>query len=155
MAFYGYNPMNYNPYQQQMYQQYAQAQAAQAAQAAQQPQPNFTTQNFGFVSVRSEDEARSYPVAPNNSVTFKDENAPYVYTKTMGSSQLDRPIFERYRLVKEDAPVSAPKSEGKQNTEYALKSDFEALKADWEAFKSEAAHKDEKRKETESKNDDE
>ena len=65
-----------------------------------QPQQN-TIQNGGFVSVRSEDEARNYPVALGNSVTFKDETAPYIYTKTMGFSQLDRPTFERYKLVKE------------------------------------------------------
>lgn len=55
-----------------------------------------------FITVRSETEARNYPVAYGNSVTFKDENAPYVYSKTMGFSQLDKPVFEKYRLVKED-----------------------------------------------------
>ena len=55
-----------------------------------------------FVTVRSEAEARNYPVGFGNSVTFKDETAPYVYSKTMGFSQLDKPVFEKYRLVKED-----------------------------------------------------
>lgn len=59
-------------------------------------------QNGGLVSVRNITEARNYPVAAGNSVTFKDENSPYIYTKTMGFSQLDRPIFEVFRLVKED-----------------------------------------------------
>ena len=59
-------------------------------------------ENGGFVSVASEEDARRYPVAPGNSVTFKNENAPYVYTKTMGFSQLDRPLFEKFRLVKEE-----------------------------------------------------
>jgi len=59
-------------------------------------------QNGGFVLVRSEDEARNYPVAFGNSVTFKDETSPYIYCKTMGFSQLDRPIFEKFRLVKEE-----------------------------------------------------
>ena len=64
-------------------------------------------QSGGFIPVPSEDVARNYPVAPGNSVTFKNENAPYVYTKTMGFSQLDRPIFEKYKLVREeDAPAS-------------------------------------------------
>ena len=67
-----------------------------------QPQSQLQIQSSGFVSVRNEDEARNYPVAPGNSVTFKDETAPYVYTKTMGFSQLDRPIFEKFKLVKED-----------------------------------------------------
>lgn len=72
----------------------------------QQPQAQMQPQmsgNSSFVSVRSEAEARNYPVAYGNSVNFKDENAPYLYVKTMGFSQLDRPIFERYRLTKEDA----------------------------------------------------
>lgn len=60
-----------------------------------------TIQNGGFVSVRNEEEAIRYPIAPGNSITFKDETAPYVYTKTMGFSQLDRPVFEKYKLVKE------------------------------------------------------
>ena len=72
-------------------------------------------QNNGFVSVRNEMEARNYPVAYGNSVTFKDETAPYVYTKTMGFSQLDPPVFEKYKLVKEEA--EAPKSEDGLRTE--------------------------------------
>lgn len=59
-----------------------------------------SVQNNSFVSVPSEDVARNYPVAPGNSITFKNENAPYVYTKTM-FSQFDQPTFEKYRLVKE------------------------------------------------------
>ena len=72
------------------------------------------------VSVRSMQEAQNYPVAPGNSVMFRDENAPYVYTKTMGYSQLDRPTFERYRLVKEEitepaqVPVTADRTEIEQ-----------------------------------------
>lgn len=88
--------MTYNPYYSQNYFPQQQIQP-------QQSQP----QNGGFIPVPSEDVARNYPVAPGNSVTFKNENAPYVYTKTMGFSQLDRPIFEKYKLVREeDEPVS-------------------------------------------------
>ena len=58
----------------------------------------------GFIPVPSEDMARNYPVAQGTSVTFRDENAPYIYTKTMGFSPLDRPIFEKYKLIKEEAP---------------------------------------------------
>ena len=60
-------------------------------------------QNGGFVTVRSEQEARNYPVGYGTSITFRDENAPYIYCKTMGFSQLDQPIFEKYKLVKENA----------------------------------------------------
>lgn len=85
----------------------------QYPQQMQQPmQQQMQIQNGGFVSVRSEAEARNYPVAYGNSITFKDETAPYVYTKTMGFSQLDRPVFEKFKLVREDAqePISEPKT---------------------------------------------
>ena len=69
-----------------------------------QPQYNQQIQNGGFVSVRSIEEAFNWPVAPGNSITFKDENQPFVYTKTKGFSPLEQPIFERYRLVKVEEP---------------------------------------------------
>lgn len=142
MAYPYYQQMNYqpnyynqpNPYYQQMQQQQAvmQQQQAQAQQQQQMQQP--AIQQSGFVPVRSEQEARSYPVAPGNSVTFKDENAPYCYVKTMGFNQLDQPTFERYRLVKEETPVTAQSSptaedsaESSKHTPYALKSDLDAI----------------------------
>ena len=66
-------------------------------------QGNQTIQNAGFVSVQSEEEARMYPMQHGMSVTFRDENSPYIYVKTIGFGQLDTPIFEKYRLTKEDA----------------------------------------------------
>lgn len=86
-------------------------------------QPYQQIQNGGLVSVRGIEEARNYPVAPGNSVTFKDETSPYVYTKTQGFSQLDRPVFEKYRLVKEE-DVSIPV----EKPEYALKTDITSLR---------------------------
>ena len=77
----------------------------QPMQPAQPQQPQ--QMQSSFVTVRSEAEARNYPIAFGNSVTFKDENAPYIYTKTMGFSQLDRPIFDKYKLVKEEAEDTA------------------------------------------------
>lgn len=153
MAYGNYFPMTYqpnyygqpNPYYQQMQQQQAMMQQNQQMQQAQQQgqqmqQP--AIQQSGFVLVPSEQEARNYPVAPGNSVTFKDENAPYCYVKTMGFNQLDRPTFERYRLVKEDSPVtaqnvptSADSADGDKNTAYALKSDLGAIWSEIDAIK--------------------
>lgn len=82
-------------------------------------------QSNGFVSVRSEQEARNYPVAYGNSVTFKDETSPYVYTKTMGFSQLDRPIFDKYKLVKEDTHDQIP--EPKADLFGEIKAEIEKL----------------------------
>lgn len=95
---YNYYPYN-TPYIQQPYQTPLQYQASFQQQPQQQQ-----IQNSGIISVRNEGEARSYPVAPGNSITFKDETAPYIYTKTMGFSQLDQPIFEKYKLIKEEDP---------------------------------------------------
>jgi hypothetical protein len=89
MAYYGY------PYQ---YQNAFLPGALQ--QPMQQPIQQQPVQS-GFISVRSVEEAYNWPVAPGNSLMFKDENSPYVYTKTRSFSQLDQPVFERYRLVKE------------------------------------------------------
>lgn len=70
-----------------------------------QPQPVMQPQgNNGFVYVRSETEARNYPVSYGNTVNFKDETAPYLYTKTMGYSQLEPPRFEIYKRV-DETPV--------------------------------------------------
>ena len=82
---------NIYPYQQMYPQQYQQIQ-----------QPVQQIQNGGFISVRNVNEAMNYPVAHGMSVTFKDETAPYIYTKTMGFSQMDRPTFEMFKLVKEN-----------------------------------------------------
>lgn len=126
-----------NAYYQQLAQQQAMMQQAQAQQAqAQQMQPP-TIQQSGFVLVQSEQEARAYPVAPGNSITFKDERLPFCYVKTMGFSQLDRPTFERYRLVKEDSPADAgqaPEVTGgaiaaDQPIAYALRSELDDLRS--------------------------
>lgn len=136
---------NPNPYYQQMQQQQAmmQQQAQQQAQQAQtQQMQQPTIQQSGFVLVPSEQEARNYPVAPGNSITFKDENAPYCYVKTMSFNQLDRPTFERYRLVKEDAPSEArgsptthEQTAAAKNTTYATKSDLDAIWDELDALK--------------------
>lgn len=93
--------MNYTyyPYLQAIQPQIQQLQTQQQIQPQQSQQQ---IQNGGFISVRNITEAQNYPIAPGNSVTFKDENSPYVYVKTMGFSQLDIPTFEVFRLVKED-----------------------------------------------------
>ena len=97
----------------------------QQPQVQQQSQQTMQIQNGGFLSVPSEEVARSYPVAPGNSVTFKNENAPYIYTKTMGFSQLDRPIFEKFKLVKEeDAPHISSEDKNRSSGE------MEEIKAD-------------------------
>jgi hypothetical protein len=161
MAYNNYYPVAYqpnyygqpNPYYQQMQnaammQQNQQMQQAQQNQPVQQP----TIQQSGFVLVQSEQEARAYPVAPGNSITFKDESQPYCYVKTMGFNQLDRPVFERYRLVKEDslataqnAPASADSADRSKETAYALKSDLGAIWSEIDAIKEKLKAQGEKK----------
>lgn len=114
-------PQYFNPYVQQM-----------------QQAPVMPIQNTSsIVNVRSEDEARNYPIAPGVSMTFKNENAPYIYTKTMGLSQFDRPIFEKYRYEKETSyepqnePLSAQLNE---NTINDLRAEIDELKARLDAL---------------------
>ena len=136
-------------YPQQMYQQQPMPQQMQQVQQPVQAQQQYPTIQGGFVRVRNENEARMYPVAPGNSVTFIDEVQPYCSTKTVNMGQLDRPIFEKYRLVKEDdapAPVEAPQKPVEASpvdlSKFAMKDDvaafrgeIEALKADLESFR--------------------
>ena len=162
MAYGNYFPAPYqpnyygqpNPYYQQMQNQAMMQQNQQMQNAQQQSQQmqQPTIQQSGFVLVPSEQEARNYPVAPGNSITFKDENAPYCYVKTMGFNQLDRPTFERYRLVKEDSPVTAQKAptsadsaEGSKDTAYALKSDLTAIWSELDALKEKVKAQTEKK----------
>lgn len=125
-------PMNVVPVvTQQMAQQYMPQQPQfipqqQVQQQVTQTQPQQQPQmQEGFLRIHSEEEARSYPVAPNTSITFFDENSQYIYTKTMSASQLDRPKFEKYRLVKEDdSTVTAdPQTQPTQN--FVTREEFE------------------------------
>lgn len=159
MAYNSYVPYGY-PY----YNPYAyQPQQAQYSppQQQNQPQPQQNSQQIqhsGFVLVQSEQEARAYPVAPGNSITFKDETAPYCYVKTMGFNQLDRPTFERYRLVKEDMPQDAVKSPtGHDSDEHGncvsfdAKREIDALWREIEALKDKSKEKEVKKTEIERK----
>lgn len=121
---YNYFPTNYQPYT--PYQ--TQFQAPQAPPVTQQVQQS----QSGFIRVQSENEARMYPVAPGNSVAFIDENRPYCYTKTVDQSQLDRPKFEKYRLVKEE---DTPNIQPTLIVEYAAKTDLEPIWAEINALK--------------------
>ena len=131
----------YQPPVMQPVQTIPQQQFQQPVQSSQSP---YSVMQSGFVRVRDENEARMYPVAPGQSVTFINENAPYCYSKTVNMGQLDRPIFEKYRLVKEDDPSSQPveaapvpiESPTVDMSKYALIADLDAYKAEIEALKA-------------------
>lgn len=120
------------PYYQQP--QYMPLQQGQQAQMQAQPQ------RAEFLIVRTENEARDYPVAPGNSITFFNETQPYCYKKTMGFSPLDRPTFERYRIVKEEAPLEAlqpiTEEEPIKTMDNDLKAEIEAIRGDVDDIKA-------------------
>lgn len=112
-------------------------QMQQMSQQQMQPQLSMPQISNGFISVRSEIEARNYPVGLGNSVTFKDENAPYVYTKTMGFSQLETPRFEKYKLVKEEPVLTQEGALNTKDNNLPTKDDIDALWREIEALKHE------------------
>lgn len=148
---YGYNPYGTvqipQPTPQQMMQPIPQQNGQQTApqQQAQMPQQS-QIMNGGFVHVQSENDARQYPVAPGNSVTFIDDTQPFCYTKTMSTGQFDTPIFKKFKLVEvsdnnitqnaQKAPSETLSPQGYNLEDYALKADVERLRAEIERLES-------------------
>ncbi len=126
MAYNSYFPVGYSTIPQ--YPQYQQNFNPNSYQNPQQQQTQ-QIQNGGYLTVRSEEEARNYPIAPGNSVTFFNETQPYCYKKTMGFSPLDRPTFEKYRIVKEEDVI--PEVQTGQQADNA----FEQLRAEVDDLK--------------------
>ena len=142
MAYNSFFPANYQPYQYPQYQQYQNfQQMPQQYQNNMQPQQPQQIQNGGFISVHNIQEAFNYPVAPGNSVTFKDENSPYIYVKTKGFSQLEEPIFKKFRLIEESDTQTQESVTGASNEqavnymEFAKTSDITALWSEIEMLK--------------------
>ena len=88
MAYYApfYRPTYYEPAQQNpmgQFNQQFQPPIAQPMQNAQMPMQ--TQQANDFLWVLNENEATSYPVAPNNTVTLWDKNLPTIYIKSVNA----------------------------------------------------------------------
>lgn len=105
-------------------------------------------QSTGMVPVTSEEVARNYPVSYGSTVIFKDENNSKIYIKTMGYSQLESPVFERY--LKEDTKTANGDSQEpeRSHTSYdELKSEVEALRGEVDTLKERLASKTKVKKE--------
>lgn len=113
MAYYG-------NYQQPGYLGYPAGQANPNLIMPPQAQPQIQQQQQAtgaLIPVPDEEFARNYPVAYGQSVSFRDEKQPYIYTKTMGFSQLEPPIFKKYKLVEEPIEHSEISPEGNLNNQ--------------------------------------
>lgn len=144
MAYNNSFPMNYP---QPVYPQYPQQMYSQQVVPQYMPQQQNTPQiqNGGFINARSIDEARNYPVAPGNCVTFKIDNQPYVCEKSQGFSQLESPQFKVYRLVEEvyaqpiqeTNRVEVPAVQVQDVTGYIKEDDIKPFRDDLEVIKQE------------------
>ena len=138
MAYYApfYRPTYYDPVQQnpigQFNQQFQQT-MAQPMQNAQMPLQGQPTNDFLWVL--NENEATSYPVAPNNTVILWDKNLPTVYIKSVnaqGVPSMRVLDFTERTATAQKQPVSGPF--GSANNFVTLDS-FNALKGDVEALR--------------------
>lgn len=100
-------PYNYYPYQQNYQQNYQQSY----------PQ--------SIIWVAGEQEAQSYPVAPNNAVALWDSKGSFVYLKTADAS--GRASIRTYELVEKAAEGS--------NKDFATRDEVNALSKQLDALK--------------------
>lgn len=129
-----YRPTYYeqgqNPNMGQFNQQYQQPmpQQMQPVQTAQQPTND-------FLWVLNENEATSYPVAPNNTVTLWDKNLPTIYIKSVNAQGV--PSMRVLDFVERTA-TSATQPVGTAfnlPNNFVTLDSFNALKGDVEALK--------------------
>lgn len=127
-----YDQMQPNPNINQFNQQYQQP-MAQQMQTAPMPIQNQPTNDFLWVL--NENEATSYPVAPNNTVTLWDKNLPTIYIKSVNSQGV--PSMRVLDFVERTA-TSATQPVGTAfnlPNNFVTIDSFNALKGDVEALK--------------------
>ena len=130
-----YRPTYYDPVQQSQMGQYNpqyQQPMTQPMQNAQMPMQGQPTNDFLWVL--NENEATSYPVAPNNTVILWDKNLPTVYIKSVnaqGVPSMRVLDFTERTATAPKQPVSAPF--GSANNFVTLDS-FNALEAKFAAL---------------------
>ena len=129
-----YRPTYYdqgqNPNIGQFNQQYQQSmpQQMQPVQTAQQPTND-------FLWVLNENEATSYPVAPNNTVTLWDKNLPTIYIKSVNTQGV--PSMRVLDFVERTATNPTPPTGTAFNSpnNFVTIDSFNALKGDVEALR--------------------
>ena len=136
MAYYApfYRPTYYDPVQQnpmgQFNQQFQQPMGQPMQQAPMQTQPT-----NDFLWVLNENEATSYPVAPNNTVTLWDKNLPTIYIKSVNAQGV--PSMRVLDFVERTATSPATPAGTTFNlpNNFVTIDSFNALKGDVEALR--------------------
>lgn len=138
MAYYApfYRPTYYEPVQQnqigQFNQQFQQP-MNQPMQNAQMPIQGQPTNDFLWVL--NENEATSYPVAPNNTVTLWDKNLPTIYIKSVNAQGVpSMRVLDFVERTATSPTVPAGTAFNLPNNFVTLDS-FNALKGDVEALR--------------------
>ena len=137
MAYYApfYRPTYYEPAQQnpmgQFNQQYQQPMSQPIQQSPIQTQPT-----NDFLWVLNENEATSYPVAPNNTVTLWDKNLPTIYIKSVNAQGVPsmRILDFTERLVNAHKTPSTATFDSTNN--FVTLDSFNALEAKFSALES-------------------
>lgn len=117
MAYGGYYPVSYTP----MVQSIPNTQPVA-------PQPN-NAQN-ALTWVQGEAGAKSYMVAPNNTVLLMDSESDCFYLKSADQSGM--PSLRKFKYEEVTQSVSAPS--GDKDIPYVTKSEYEAFKGKIEGF---------------------
>ena len=136
MAYYApfYRPTYYDPVQQnpmgQFNQQYQQPMNQLIQQAPMQTQPT-----NDFLWVLNENEATSYPVAPNNTVTLWDKNLPTIYIKSVNAQGV--PSMRVLDFVERTSTNPTPPvgTAFNSHNNFVTIDSFNALKGDVEALR--------------------
>ena len=138
MAYYApfYRPTYYDPVQQSQmgqFNQQFQPPISQPMQNAQMPMQGQPTNDFLWVL--NENEATSYPVAPNNTVTLWDKNLPTIYIKSVNAQGIPsmRILDFTERLVNATKTPSTATFNSHNN--FVTLDSFNALKDDVEALR--------------------
>ena len=138
MAYYApfYRPTYYDPVQQnpmgQFNQQFQQPipQPMQNAQIPMQGQPT-----NDFLWVLNENEATSYPVAPNNTVTLWDKNLPTIYIKSVNAQGVPSMRILDFTERTSTAPRTPSMPSFNSSDKFVTLDSFNSLKGDVEALR--------------------
>ena len=130
-----YRPTYYDPVQQSQIGQYNpqyQQPMAQQMQNTQMPMQGQPTNDFLWVL--NENEATSYPVAPNNTVTLWDKNLPTIYIKSVNAQGV--PSMRVLDFVERTSTTPTPPvgTAFNSHNNFVTLDSFNALKGDVEAL---------------------
>lgn len=136
MAYYApfYRPTYYDQMQTPNMGQFNQPYQQQMAQPVQQMQTTSPPTN-DFLWVLNENEATSYPVAPNNAVTLWDKNLPTIYIKSVNAQGVPSMRVLDFVERSSASPTLPAGTAFNSPNNFVTADQFNALKGDVEALR--------------------